>query len=78
MENEIRKLIITAAYKAGHGHIPSALSIVEIITSVHSIMTENDVFILSKGHGCLAYYAYLCHCGIISIDELNNFGNILN
>ena len=31
VSKDIRKLVIEAAYYAGHGHIPSALSIVEIL-----------------------------------------------
>ena len=38
------------------------------------MIPKNDVFILSKGHGCLAYYAYLCNAGKISLDDLINFG----
>jgi len=74
MENEIRKLIIDAAFHAKHGHMPSALSIVDIMCALHEIMTTDDIFILSKGHGCLAYYAYLVMCGELTIDELRNFG----
>ncbi len=74
MIKDIRKLIIKAAHNAGHGHIPSAMSIVEIIVAVHDIKTKNDIFILSKGHGCLAYYSYLCYKGKISVKDLLNFG----
>ena len=74
MERELRKLIVGAAYNAKHGHIPSALSIVEIISAFDSIKEEKDEFILSKGHGCLAYYAYLAKKGIITVEELNAFG----
>tara|TARA_Y100000592_G_scaffold101154_1_gene186116 strand:- start:11135 stop:11881 length:747 start_codon:yes stop_codon:yes gene_type:complete len=74
MVNDIRKTIIDAAYHAGHGHIPSALSIVEILKAVDNVKTKDDVFILSKGHGCLAYYAYLVQKNKISIDEIRNFG----
>ena len=68
------KLIIEASYYAGHGHIPSALSIVEILLGIDTVKTEDDIFILSKGHGCLAYYAYLVQKNVISIEELRNFG----
>jgi len=75
MEKELRKLIVGAAYNAKHGHIPSALSIVEIISAFDRVKEEKDEFILSKGHGCLAYYAYLVKKGFITIEELNAFGN---
>jgi len=74
VSKDIRKLVIEAAYYAGHGHIPSALSIVEILLGIDSVKTEDDVFILSKGHGCLAYYAYLVQKNKISVEELRNFG----
>ena len=72
--NKIRNYIIQAAHYSGHGHIPSALSIVEIITAVHNIKRKEDIFVLSKGHGCLAYYAYLVNKGEITIEEIRNFG----
>ena len=71
---EIRKTIIDSAYHAGHGHIPSALSIVEILSSVYDNKTKDDIFVLSKGHGCLAYYALLVETGEITRDEIRNFG----
>ena len=71
---EIRRLILDAAFYAKHGHMPSALSIVEIITAIHELKTEDDVFVLSKGHGCLAFYAHLATRGLVSQDELRAFG----
>ena len=70
----MRNLIIEAAYHAGHGHIPSALSIVEILLAIDKVKTEDDTFVLSKGHGCLAYYAYLVQKNVITVDDLRNFG----
>ena len=74
MYNKIRKLIVKAAYEARHGHIPSAFSIVELLTVIHETKEKDDVFILSKGHACLALYAYLTVKGIIDETELINFG----
>ena len=72
----MRKLIVKAAYTAKHGHIPSALSIVEIMQSYHDIETQDDVMILSKGHGGLAYYASLAEVGFISIEDLKSLSKI--
>ncbi len=48
------------AYRDSMGHIPSALSILDIVyTLYNSVMTKDDQFILSKGHGCMALYAVL-------------------
>ena len=42
------------------GHIPSALSILDIVWYLYDkVMTKDDQFILSKGHGCMALYAVL-------------------
>jgi len=43
VSKDIRKLVIEAAYYAGHGHIPSALSIVEILLGIDSVKTEDDI-----------------------------------
>lgn len=74
LSKEIRTLIIDAAYNAKHGHIPSALSIVEIVVAIHSIKTSDDEMVLSKGHGCLALYSYLTTQGILTKTQLRNFG----
>jgi transketolase len=71
---DIRKLVIEAAYTAKHGHIPSALSIVEIMQSYHNVETQDDVMILSKGHGCLALYSLLVIQGHVDEKELLTFG----
>ena len=46
--------------KAGEGHIPSAFSIVDIVATLYEkVLTEDDYFILSKGHGCAALFVVL-------------------
>ena len=74
MKKQIRKLIVDGAFHAKHGHMPSALSIVDIICALDQVMVSEDNFILSKGHGCLAYYSYLVTKGEITLEELRNFG----
>ncbi len=74
MNKKIRKHIVDAAYHAKHGHMPSALSIVDILTSLDSVVEPEDDIILSKGHGCLAYYGYLVEKGLITIEEMRAFG----
>ena len=74
MTNQLRKHILDAAYYSKHGHMPSALSIVEIIYAFDSIQNPEDILVLSKGHGCLAYYAYLVEKGVIDAKELKTFG----
>lgn len=73
---KMRKLIVKAAYYAKHGHIPSALSIVELLAVYNKIKTDKDVFVLSKGHGSLALYSLLVIQGEITESELFNFGKV--
>jgi len=71
---EIRKMILETSFIAQAGHMPSALSIVEILYAIYkNIKKPNDVFILSKGHGCLALYSVFASVGIIEKSELNTF-----
>ena len=54
--------------------MPSAFSIVEILIAIDKVKIKDDIFVLSKGHGCLGYYAYLVYKNILTIDELRSFG----
>lgn len=64
-----RELCLAMCIEGGDGHIPSSFSLIEIVTYLYkcklNITKKNlknpnrDVFILSKGHGCLALYANL-------------------
>jgi len=69
METNITKLrrrILDVAYRDGMGHIPSALSILDIVWTLYDeIMTPDDRFILSKGHGVMALYAVLEEKGLL-------------
>ena len=64
--NKIKSRIVTAAANAQEGHIPSALSILDIVWVLYNkVMKFNDKpfqsdrFVLSKGHASLAIYAVL-------------------
>lgn len=60
MIEKLRNRILEVAIRDGMGHIPSALSILDIVWVLHDkVMTADDQFILSKGHGCMALYAVL-------------------
>ena len=61
----IRKLIVTAAHSAKHGHIPSALSIVEIIDKTFH---ENDANVDVYDLACDVLGAIngsICDCKLI-------------
>ena len=74
---KIRLEILNMAYHSQEGHVPSAFSIVEIIYTIYSkrLMSakNQDVFLLSKGHGCLALYSVLRHFDLISEKDLLEF-----
>lgn len=65
MIQKLRNRILEIALRDGMGHIPSALSILDIIWVLYDdVMTKDDQFILSKGHGCMALYAVLEEKGL--------------
>jgi transketolase len=79
----VRRLILEASAQSGHGHIPTSFSIVEMLYAAYTVMRhdsarpdwdERDIFVLSKGHGALAYYAVLAQAGYFPVEELQTFG----
>ncbi len=67
---KLRNRILEVALRDGMGHIPSALSILDIIWVLYDkVMTPDDQFILSKGHGCMALYAVLEEKGLLDWSE---------
>lgn len=65
MIQKLRNRILEVALRDGMGHIPSALSILDIVWVLYDkVMTKDDQFILSKGHGCMALYAVLEEKGL--------------
>lgn len=79
----VRSDILNMSYKAGIGHIGSALSTVEILTTLYfGILNINpkkpnwkdrDRFILSKGHAAASFYSVLARKGFFSQDKLATF-----
>ena len=81
----MRKHILAMSLAAGgnSSHFGGGLSIVDVTATLFgSIMNydgcnpnwdERDRFILSKGHGCLGYYAALVESGAISVEEVTTF-----
>ncbi len=80
MNKKLRLKVLEIIYKAGEGHIPSAFSIIEILSVLYGkFLTfdsgnpdwkKRDYFILSKGHGCAALYVILEKYGFIPAKEL--------
>ncbi len=81
---QIRRLIIDKAYECGQStHLGGALSMVDILSVLYEKVlsfkadepdwNERDIFILSKGHSVLGYFATLFHFGYFSKEIFNTF-----
>lgn len=46
-------------YRYKHRHLQSSLTALPIIAEIYEQMQPEDVFVLSKGHACAAWYAVL-------------------
>jgi transketolase len=81
MNNLIKKIVDIATVKK-EGHIPSSLSILDImyvlydkvldIDSIKENRIDRDRFILSKGHASLGLYVILDHFKLLK-DDINTF-----
>ena len=77
----IRRLILDHSYRAGVGHIGSALSIADIVAALYGGVLhipepgdpERDRFVLSKGHAALALYAALHLKGWVTAEQLDTY-----
>jgi transketolase len=70
---ELKRQILKMSYESKEGHIPSALSILDILYVLYKVKQPEDKFILSKGHGAMALYVVLADNGIIEKSELGLF-----
>ncbi len=76
IEGKARIDILKGAFSAGKtgAHIAPSLSDVDICLAILGRFDmENDVFILSKGHGALGYYAAMHQTGMISDEQFDSF-----
>ena len=81
---EIRRLIFKTICNAGGGHLPTCLSMVDLLTVLYYDVLridpkdmknpERDRFVLSKGHGGVALYAILADKGFFDIKHLATHG----
>lgn len=80
---QLRELVIQASAKSKEGHIPSGLSILDILWVIYDRVLRfdqsnpanpsRDRFVLSKGHGSLGLYAVLIGKGLLAETELDDF-----
>lgn len=77
LAGKVRQDILKAAMRVGKigAHIASSLSIVEIMIAILKESGKGDIFILSKGHGGLGYYATLHQLGMITDEQFDSFEN---
>jgi transketolase len=83
VNKSLRQRIVDLVVQGQDGHIPSAFSILDIISVLYREVlrfdvaepewVERDYFVLSKGHGCLALYVNLHLHGFISDTDLAGF-----
>ena len=83
LNKDLRRQIVNMVYTARDGHIPSAFSILDILTLLYRDVLrfdannpkwpDRDYFILSKGHGCVALYVNLHRHGFIGDQDIANF-----
>ena len=72
---KVRIRILQLSNRAKSSHIGSCLSIVEILVVLYkNFINKKNIFILSKGHACLAYYCILQKFGYFSNKILNTYG----
>lgn len=81
---EIRKIIIEKAFECGQStHLGGALSMVDLLAVLFEDVLrfnaeepeweDRDIFILSKGHTVLGYFATLFHYGYLSDEVFSTF-----
>lgn len=74
-----RQRILEISQSVSALHIAPAFSCIEIVDSCYFNLMKTDglfprdIFIMSKGHGCMAQYVILEGLGIISTEELNRY-----
>jgi transketolase len=83
LNKDLRRQIVDLVYTGKDGHIPSAFSIIDLISALYREILqvdpsnpdwpERDYFILSKGHGCVALYTVLADRGFLSEADLAGF-----
>lgn len=83
LNKELRRQIVDMVVKGQDGHIPSAFSILDLITYLYGHVLRinpkqpewrgRDYFVLSKGHGCLALYVNLHLHGFINDEDVRMF-----
>lgn len=80
---DLRRQIVDMVVSGRNGHIPSAFSILDVVTLIYDkilkfdandpLSADRDFFFLSKGHGCLALYVNLYRHKFITDEDIEQF-----
>lgn len=74
LSGELRLKVLGLYHQANAGHIGCSLSCIDLMIAVLFLnKSEEDTFILSKGHAAAALYACLNELGEITDDELATY-----
>ena len=83
LSHRLRVHTIRMTHSAKASHVGSSLSTVELLTVLYRRILQvdpqnpdwpdRDRFVLSKGHGCAAYYAILAEAGFFPVEWLKTF-----
>lgn len=69
-----RRRILEVSRQVEAAHVAPAFSCMEIVDCLyHGVLREQDIFIMSKGHGCLAQYVVLEDLGRLPPESLDNY-----
>jgi transketolase len=69
-----RLRILEISQQVTAAHIAPAFSCIEIVDALYNeVMRQQDIFIMSKGHGCLAQYVVLEDLDCLGRVDLDNY-----
>jgi transketolase len=74
ISRDVRKQLLKISNSAKSSHLGSSLSIVDILVVLYKSILKKNIFILSKGHACLALYCILQKFNYISKKVLQSYG----
>lgn len=74
ISRDVRKQLLKLSNSAKSSHLGSSLSIVDILVVLYKSILKKNIFILSKGHACLALYCILQKFNYISKKVLKSYG----
>ncbi|MGO9361542.1 MAG: transketolase [Xanthobacteraceae bacterium] len=73
---QYRRRILEISQQVAALHVAPAFSCTEITDAIyHGLMrgTDHDVFLMSKGHGCMIQYVILEKLGLLSKEDLDRY-----